>query len=105
MLIGDLIKEVGKAFDISPIELLGKNQQQKYIPARFALYAILKRRGLSLSRIGTICSSRDHKTIKHGVDRAEWMMERDEIYREKIERISSLSVDITMAHIRMEQSV
>lgn len=104
MLIGDLIREVGKAFDISPVELLGKNQQQKYIPARFALYAILKKRGMSLTRIGAICSSRDHKTISHGIDRAEWMMERDEIYREKIERLSRLSVDLTMAHLRTEQA-
>ena len=104
MLIGDLIREVSKAFDISPIELLGKNQQQKYIPARFALYAILKKRGMSLTRIGSICSSRDHKTIAHGVQRAEWMMERDDIYREKIERLSRLSVDLTMAHLRTEQA-
>lgn len=104
MLIGDLIKEVSVAFDIPPMELLGKCQQQKYIPARFALYTILKNRGMSLKRIGTICSGRDHKTITHGIGRAEWMMARDDIYREKIERLSRLSVDLTMAHIRLEQA-
>lgn len=104
MLIGDLIKEVSVAFDIQPMELLGKCQRQKYIPARFALYAILKKRGMSLTRIGSVCSGRDHKTISHGIERAEWMMARDDIYREKIERLSRLSVDLTMARICLGQA-
>lgn len=104
MLIGDLIVEVSKAFGIPPMELLGESRQRKYMPARFALYTVLKNRGMSLTRIGTICSGRDHKTIMHGIDRAKWMMERDTSYKERIERITKLNVNLTMTHNRMEQA-
>lgn len=102
MLIGDLIKEVSRDFDILPADLLGKSQRQDYIPARFALYAVLRRLGMPVTRIGSVCGGRDHKTIRYGVERAEWMMERDSIYREKIERLAQLEVDLTMARVAID---
>lgn len=95
MLIGDVIDEVCKQFGMDRKELLGPSRRRFLMPARFALYKILNMRGLSLTHVGKVCGDRDHKTVLKGIDRAEYMMERDAKYAATIKAISEMQATVT----------
>lgn len=94
MLIGDLITEVCQRFAIGREELLGKSKCHAFMPARYALYKILHKRGLSFTHVGKICGGRDHKTIIKGIDRAHYMMERNPEYTAIIDDLASRRIVI-----------
>lgn len=81
MTITEIIEIVANKFDVSYGEIIGSTREGYVIPARFAVCIILNRRGMSMARIGTILGKRDHTTIRHAIQRAEYMIEKDPDYR------------------------
>jgi chromosomal replication initiation ATPase DnaA len=86
----DIIYETAKAFSVNPGDLVSRKKPSGIMPARFALYAIFRRRGASYPQAARWCNRKDHSTIMYGVERANYIMEVDSLYRETIERISSM---------------
>jgi len=92
--LGDIIQMVSDEFKVHRRDILGRAKYDFILPARFALCKILRERDLSYSQIGRVLD-RDHTTVIHAVRRAEYTMERDPAYAEKINRIinADLSAD------------
>jgi chromosomal replication initiator protein len=86
----DIIYETAKAFSVKPSDLVSRKKPGGIMPARFALYTIFRRRGASYPQVARWCNRKDHSTIMYGIDRAQYIMEKDDFYRETIERISSM---------------
>lgn len=99
MIVSDLIKAVAEEFCVDPVFLIGPQKPKIITPARYALYTILVRRGMSRKRAGKVCGGRDHTTIMHGLDRAREMMNKDQEYRSKIERLVALKDDPIPKHL------
>ena len=88
MLITDFLAEVGRMFDVTVDDLRGPCRKQALCRARFAAYAALRERGASFAQIGRWLGDRDHTTVMHGADRAEYLMSRDELYRDMVEYLA-----------------
>lgn len=85
--VGDIgIAKCCEIFQIHQRDLLGDYRYGFLMPGRFALCKALQLYGLSLRHIGRIMG-RDHGTVRHAIKRAEYDMERDSNYKEKIECI------------------
>jgi chromosomal replication initiator protein len=89
VIVSDIINKVAKEFDIHPRDLVSPHRFGFIMNARFALYKILHNRGASYAQVGRWCGNRDHTTIRHGVFRADYMIERDPDYRSKIEELTA----------------
>lgn len=94
MIVPDIITNVCKEFDVHKSDLLGNYKFGFLIPPRFALYKILRARGMSLPQIGRWCGGRDHTTIIHGIKRAEYMMEKNKEYCTKIEKAINAKIQL-----------
>lgn len=90
MIVSDIIEAVAKEFKVSPSFLIGTERPYSIMPARFALYTVFVRRGMSRAKTGKVCGGRDHTTVMHGLDRAEEMMDNDHRYRSKVEKLIEL---------------
>lgn len=90
MIVSDIVATVAKQFFISYSELIGPRRQAQFTKARFAAAFVLHKRGVSLTRIGKHLGNRDHTTIMNAIDRAEYMMERDEDYKLIINKMVNL---------------
>jgi chromosomal replication initiator protein len=86
----EIINKCAELFDVHPRDLVSDARFGFLIPARFALYKALHLRGWSYARIGRGLGGRDHATIIHGVNRANYMMERDPAYAQKVEILAEL---------------
>lgn len=99
MLISDIIDKGAALFTIpepdsrfgfrrvTREEVMCAKRDAKFIPARFAIYKALHMRGLSYTNIARVTGRFCHTTIISGVDRAEYMMERDPDYAFKVRYI------------------
>jgi chromosomal replication initiation ATPase DnaA len=84
-----IVNKCADLFDLTP-EVLVSRKRRKYVTyARFALYTALRRRGWSYLSIGAFLG-RDHATIMYGVRAAEYLIERDEEYAEKVQTLVDL---------------
>lgn len=96
----ELVAKCSEMFDVHPRDLLGPARFGFLIPARFALYKAMRIRGWSFAQIGRFMN-RDHSTVIHGVARAEYIMARDEQYREKVQEL----VEFRIAPIEQDETV
>lgn len=85
-MVYDLVKEAGKEFCVHPRDILGPARFAFVIKPRFAVFMALHKRGMSSCQIGRHMN-RDHSSVLHGVRRAQYMMSKNEEYREKVERL------------------
>lgn len=83
----ELVTYCAELFDLDPKDLIGRKRKRSVTRARFALYAALRQRGWSYPAIGKFIG-RDHATIIHGVRKADYLMEHDRSYEEKIEALA-----------------
>lgn len=84
----ELVMRASELFCIHPRDLVSDHRFGFLMPARFALYKALRLRGWSFLRIGALMG-KDHSTIIHGVKRADYMMERDALYAEKVNELAT----------------
>lgn len=96
----ELIAKCSEMFGVHPRDLLGPARFGFLIPARFALYKAMRIRGWSFAHIGR-AMNRDHTTVIHGVARAEYIMARDEQYRDKVQEL----VEFRIAPIEQDETV
>lgn len=68
------------------------------MPARFALYKAIRNQGFSYPNIGKLLE-RDHASIYAGIQRAEYMMERDEEYAAKVEELTKIHLEMVYAEL------
>lgn len=90
MTITEIIEMVAEEFDVSYGEIVGSIRENYIIPARFAVCIILHRRGMSMSRVGQVLGKRDHTTIRHALERAKYMMDKNPSYRSFVEYMVNL---------------
>ena len=83
----DFIKKAGELFYIQPRDLVGSARFSFLLPARFAAYKALRLRGWSYPMIGKLMN-RDHSSIIHGVKRADYMMEKDPDFADKVKQLT-----------------
>jgi len=84
-----IMKAAAYLFDISAAELDSRSRVQHIMPARFAVYKALSLRKWSYSKIGKFLE-RDHTSILYGINRANYMIERDEAYAEKVLKLAAM---------------
>lgn len=89
VLVNDVIDKASELFCVHRRDIAGPYRYGFLMPARFALCKALRERGLSYPHIGRIMN-RDHSTIIHAVERAEYTMERDSGYAEKVQTLIDL---------------
>ena len=84
-----LLNKASELFDIHKRDLDSDIRFAFIMPARFAMYKALRERGWSYPRIGKLFG-KDHSTIIHGVNRSEYMMERNADYAAKVQNLIEL---------------
>jgi chromosomal replication initiation ATPase DnaA len=84
-----IVNKCADLFRLTPEDLVGRKRRKYVTYARFALYTALRRRGWSYLAIGAFLG-RDHATIMYGVRAAEYLIERDEEYAEKVQTLVDL---------------
>lgn len=87
-----IIKKCCELFKVDPKDLLGPARFGFLMPARFAMYESLRRRGWSHRQIGTLMD-RDRKTVAQGIDRAQWHAQRNPEYEKKIDTLATLQYE------------
>jgi len=93
VLTSDIVLAGSKMFNVHLDVIYGDNRTVFICRARFALYMVLHLRGASKAQIGRIMR-RDHTTVIHGLDRAEWIMERDDSFKRAVNELVNMSVDL-----------
>jgi chromosomal replication initiation ATPase DnaA len=84
-----LILKCCELFDVHERDLMGPYKYRFVAVARFALCKALHIRGWSQRQIGDFVG-RDRTTIKHALERAEYMMEQDEDYAARVKALAEL---------------
>lgn len=86
-------------FSLLPEELRQDKRSARHCRARFALYAAHEMRARRAGErpspvaIGRLVG-RDHSTVCSGLRRAAYIAERDEAFREAVEKIASLTAEV-----------
>lgn len=86
VLTTEVVEEASRLFHVHKRDIVGPYRFTFLMPARFALCKALRERGLSYPHIGRIMN-RDHSTVIYAAGRAEYMMERDPHYADKVNRL------------------
>lgn len=74
----DVIHAVGRHFDITEKDLLGRQRTQKVVfPRQVAMYLLREETDISLEEIGRALGGRDHTTILHGIKKIESSLDED----------------------------
>ena len=74
--IADIIALASRLSCVPVADLLGKSRLKLHTPTRFAICMVAREHGHSYPQIGKRIN-RDHSTVIHAVDRAEYMFVRD----------------------------
>lgn len=83
----DMIAVVAQAFNMTPDDITGRNQHERYIIARQAAYYVVKRRfGYSYGPMRSLFK-RDHSTIIKGIHSLERRMRETPSLKAKIESL------------------
>lgn len=85
----EIVNLCAELFDVSSKDLLGRSRLRYIVHARYALYAALRQRGWSFPQIGALFN-RHYSSVIHGVSVADYLMERDRSYEEKVEALAIL---------------
>lgn len=89
VLKSDFIVAAADMFCIHPRDLVSHYKFDFLMMPRFAVYKALRLRGWSYPQIGKALG-RDHSTIIYGVRRADWQMERDPEYADKVKALAEM---------------
>ena len=79
-------------FKIHPRDLIGPHKYQFLMLPRFALSKALRDNGWTFPAIGRLVN-RDHTTVIYQIERAEYYMERDPAYRNKVKQLAERLAD------------
>lgn len=90
-------------FFVHPRDLLGHARFGFLIPARFALYKALRNRGLSMSHIGRTVK-RDRTTVRYGLDRADYLIERNPVFAERVQILTELKPELAPLPDELKES-
>lgn len=91
-----LVDLAAEIFGVHPRDLMGKYRFGFITRPRFALYKALHLRGWSYSAIGRFMD-RDHSTIIYGVERADYLMERDQMFADCVKLIAEKGIETSGA--------
>lgn len=94
VLVNDVIDKASELFCVHRRDILGPYRYNFLMPARFALCKALRERGLSYPHIGRVMN-RDHSTVIYAASRAEYLMERDSSYANKVQTLIDLRPEST----------
>lgn len=89
VLVSELIGKASELFDVHRRDILGPYRYNFLMPARFALCKALRNRGMSYPHIGRVLE-RDHSTVIHAIRRADYMIERDTEFADKVRVLTEL---------------
>ena len=92
MLVSEIITEAARVFRVDRNLIAGRDRRRLPTSIRQALYVALRRRGASLSRIGS-WMDRDHSTVIYGIKTAEKREAEDLWYATRIEHLTNLGTD------------
>ena len=90
MFLMDIVRAGGEMFDVCPQEIMSDNRSRTTVKARHAIQKAMSLRGNSTTKIG-MAMGRDHTSVMHALRRADMWSELDPIYKDRIERLASLS--------------
>lgn len=76
-----IIVAVALAWNLPATGLLGRSRRVSFMPARFALYRLLRGQGLSLALVAWAAGRKDHGTVVSGLRRAEQYRSSDAEWR------------------------
>jgi chromosomal replication initiation ATPase DnaA len=85
-----ILRRCCQLFGVCEKDLLGDNRFPFLCTARFALYKALRLRGLNYAEIGRRVGGRDRSTVRHGTDRADYIMERDPEFAEAVWEMANM---------------
>jgi len=89
MTITEIIAEGARLFNLCADDIYSDYRGRYYTRARFALYKALQLRGASGAQVGR-WMKRDHSTVRHGIERADFLMESDPEFRKTVNKIVQL---------------
>ncbi len=85
-----IIEEVGKFYNIDPLDIKGKARNKDTVLARqVAMYELRRMTNLSLKDIGREFNGRDHTTAMHSIERIEKMVKESPEMAEVIKDINA----------------
>lgn len=87
----ELVAKCGELFDVHPRDIMGHARFSFVTLPRFALYKALHMRGWTYGQIGRFMN-RDHTTVMHGAARANYYMDNDEQYRQRVEELVAFRI-------------
>lgn len=85
----ELVRAIARTFDVCEKDVVGPAKFSFIMPARQALYKVLRMRGWTYADIGRFLR-RDHTTIMSGCAHADRRMQDDPDYAEKVNRIAAM---------------
>ena len=98
-----LILKCAEIFFVHPRDILGHARFGFLIPPRFALYKALRNRGMSMPQIGRM-TNRDHSTIRYGLERADYMIERNPVFAERVRILTELKPELAPLPDELKES-
>lgn len=88
-----IIQRASELFSVHPRDLISSYRFNFIVRARFAMYLALRQRGWSYCKIGRLMK-RNHSSVIHGVQRAEYMVEKDPDFAAKVQELATISIRI-----------
>lgn len=89
VLVTELVDKASELFDVHRRDILGPYRYNFLMPPRFALCKALRNRGMSYPHIGRVMG-RDHSTVIHAIRRADYMIERDAEFADRVRVLTEL---------------
>lgn len=83
-----VVESAAAIFGVSSEDILSAKRDAPYCYARFAIMKALRDKGRTFSFIADQIGRTDHKTIMHGVQRAEQIMKRDAAFARAVAHLS-----------------
>lgn len=98
--IRDVVTATSTVFGVSRRDIMGKARYKHIVHARKAAYYAARLEGHAFAAIGRVMD-RDHSTVMHGCNEAEWFVERDDKYADAIETIRQLAAEGNLVPIKL----
>lgn len=87
----DVIKSVCTYFNIKLSHIKGSGRSENVaLPRQVAMYLLRKELGLKYEEIAYMLKRKDHTTIMYGVEKVGTTMIKDSVFKQEVERITSL---------------
>ena len=73
-------------YDLAQLRSKSRNKELAFV-RQTAMFLMKKLTDKSLREIGIFLGGRDHSTVMHSIDKVNEMVQKDDLLRDKIERI------------------